>query len=178
MVELVVPDSGEWQWLLHRVLDANSLESLRLLAGKLGSAPDCTTCVFSQGLGKLIALARRANRWSVEKLAAQADIDEESLHAIEAGDTTRLDPRALVYLATALKLPVEILLELAEFAEPSTPDLREAAMRLVAQPVVVKPRDAPAALRRILNALGALHWGGHSCAGRLDTKRPHHKEYP
>jgi transcriptional regulator with XRE-family HTH domain len=177
MFELIVPEPYEWQWLVYRVMEAGSLDSLRR-TDQLNSAPEYPMRTLARAFGKLIALARLAKGWNVERLSDQAAIDSKSLCAIEAGDASRIDPRAVVYLATVLKLPLQILLELAGFAEPSSPALRDTACRLAAQPMRIKPRDAQAALLNILNAHDALNRGGGFCAGRPKTKCPHHKENP
>jgi hypothetical protein len=176
MSELEIPESHEWQWLLRRIQESDPSGPLQAAVENLGFSVTGACGLLARAFGKLIALTRCARKWRLEDLAAHSRLDEDHLRAFEAGDLSSLDPRAVSYLAAALKLPDAILLELAEFVEPSSPALHDAACLLDAQSGPERPQQAKTSIRKFLNLLNAPNRRVRSHAVRLNKSCPRHKE--
>jgi transcriptional regulator with XRE-family HTH domain len=83
-------------------------------------------------LGKLIELARRDARLSVEELASRADVELIELVELERGDPVSIEPRSIFRLCEVLKLPKPGVMELAGLTQRQDSSLGAAAVRFAA----------------------------------------------
>lgn len=82
--------------------------------------------------GKLVALMRRKNHWTIDNLADRAEATREELMAIETDPNNVPELCTVVGLEAAFKLPPKSLLRKSGLATPSISRLREDSMRYAA----------------------------------------------
>ena len=83
--------------------------------------------------GTFVALWRRNRGWDAAKLAETAELDTEEILEIERDPHCEPEPDAVYKLARVFGLSPKPLLELAGLIEPTTPRLREEAVRFAAR---------------------------------------------
>lgn len=88
--------------------------------------------------GSLISLERRRKRWTVEDLAARAEIDLDEAVSIEEDPAYRPEPRSVFQLAKVLTLPTKNLLVLSGNASARNTKLERAAVKFAARSRVVE----------------------------------------
>jgi transcriptional regulator with XRE-family HTH domain len=82
---------------------------------------------------RLLQLARRERRLSLEQLAQKADIDLGELVKIEADESFKPTPRTIHQLAEFLKLPAKKLMVLAGLLQVKDFGLQQASVRFAAR---------------------------------------------
>lgn len=82
---------------------------------------------------RLLQLARRERRLSLETLARQADVDLGELVKIETDETFTPGLRTVHQLASVLDLPVKKLMVLAGLLQAKDPGLQQASVRFAAR---------------------------------------------
>lgn len=82
---------------------------------------------------RLLQLARRERRLSLEKLAERADVDLAELVKIETDETFTPGLRTVSQLASALELPAKKLMVLAGLLQVKDPSLQQASVRFAAR---------------------------------------------
>jgi len=82
---------------------------------------------------RLLQLARRERRLTLEKLAEKADVDLAALVKIETDETFEPDLRTVHQLASALDLPVKKLMVLAGLLHVKDVGLQQASVRFAAR---------------------------------------------
>ena len=79
--------------------------------------------------GQTIALLRRQRRWTIERLATEAEATSRELAEIEANPEGRPERSTVCRLAKVFRLPSQALLQKAGLADATSPRLREDPMR-------------------------------------------------
>lgn len=82
---------------------------------------------------RLLQLARRERRLSLERLAEQADVDLGELVKIETDETFTPGLRTVHQLAAVLELPAKKLMALAGLLQMKDPSLQQASVRFAAR---------------------------------------------
>lgn len=82
---------------------------------------------------RLLQLARRERRLSLERLAEQADVDLGELVKIETDETFTPGLRTVHQLASVLELPAKKLMALAGLLQMKDPSLQQASVRFAAR---------------------------------------------
>jgi HTH-type transcriptional regulator, competence development regulator len=83
--------------------------------------------------GKFVNLMRRRNGFSIEKLAAKADLDAREVLVIEDDMHYLPEPRTVYKLAQIFQVPQRKLMELAGLTAANDDDLRREAVRFAAR---------------------------------------------
>ena len=102
----------------------------------------------------LVELQRRKLRYSVSRLAEEADVDVADIVSIEHRGICG-DPRTMHKIAHVLKLPVPSLIRLSGLAEDRDPRLEAAAIRFAAKsaPMERLTREETEALEEFVRIL-------------------------
>lgn len=121
------------EWLLEMAKVEASCRSVAVggLAADLGMIEPAKTKA-PRVFGRLVRLARRAKRLSVEELARRADLDIVEVLDVEQHEETVPTPRTVYQLAQVLEIPPEKLTEVAGLAEPRA-EVNKAALRFAAR---------------------------------------------
>jgi transcriptional regulator with XRE-family HTH domain len=82
---------------------------------------------------RLLQLARRERRLTLEKLAEKADVDLAELVKIETDETFTPALRTVHQLASTLDLPAKKLMVLAGLLQVKDPNLQQASVRFAAR---------------------------------------------
>lgn len=82
---------------------------------------------------RLLQLARRERRWTLEKLAEKADVDLVELFKIETDEAFTPNLRTVHQLASVLSLPVQKLMVLAGLLQIKDVRLQQASVRFAAR---------------------------------------------
>lgn len=88
--------------------------------------------------GRFVRLMRRDRGLTLERLAAEADIDIPELVEIEENHHHKPEPRTVYQLAAKFKLPVAKMMQLAGLSVSRDTQLYEAAIRFAARSEPVK----------------------------------------
>ncbi|MCC6422325.1 MAG: helix-turn-helix transcriptional regulator [Phycisphaerales bacterium] len=133
---------------IHKPLDITPLNNIAFSAKAFAEAEGCLSVggllhgeeetkpspdTARLPLARLIELARRKKRLSVEDLAREADVELSELVAIENGDDIEPDPKTLHRLAIFFNIRVESLIELAGAMTNRQSRINEAALRFAAR---------------------------------------------
>jgi len=116
----------------------SGVSSEQEVGGPSGSGLEVTQLAFV----RLLQLARRERRLSLEQLAEQADVDLIEVAKIEMGRASSLSPRTIYQLASLLRLPSMKLMVLAGLIQIRDARLQEASLRFVARSKPTKDLSA------------------------------------
>lgn len=105
--------------------------------------------------GQIIALLRRQRRWTIDRLATEAEATSDELAKIEANPEWMPEPSTVSSLAKVFRLPSQALLQMAGLAEAASPRLREDPMRYADSSEFNEPLtpDEEHVLQAVLKAL-------------------------
>lgn len=105
--------------------------------------------------GRFVTLMRRQKKWTVQSLAAAADVPAEELLVIEHDPHHEPELSTVHELAKVFGLPSKSLIKMAGLAEEPSPQLREEYVRFAACSESREPltHDEEAALQAILNVI-------------------------
>jgi HTH-type transcriptional regulator, competence development regulator len=98
-----------------------------------------------QKLATFLASARTASRKTLRAVQSETGISNAYLSQLETGKIKMPAPQNLHKLATAYNVPYELLMELAGFPVPNSPDAgspRKASARIGAFPITEDEQDA------------------------------------
>jgi HTH-type transcriptional regulator, competence development regulator len=107
---------------------------------------------------RLLQLARRERRLSIEKLAEKADVDLAELVKIETDETFTPGLRTVSQLASILELPAKKLMVLAGLLQAKDASLKQASVRFAARsgPISDVSPEEHAALEEYVKFLNEL----------------------
>ena len=105
--------------------------------------------------GQTVSLLRRRSRWTIARLAEEADATSEELSEIEANPECVPEPSTVFSLANVFKLPPKALMQRAGLAEAASSHLREDSIRYAACSEFKEPLsdDEEHVLQAVLKAL-------------------------
>lgn len=110
--------------------------SLHTITNDLGPGPDrpckMNAVLPAVNFGQTIALLRRKQRWTLDKLAEEADSTTEELHSIESDPDYTPELSTVCSIAKVFKLPAKALIQQAGLAETASSRLREDNVRYAA----------------------------------------------
>ena len=114
-----------------------------------------TTTAAHITFGKIIALLRRQRRWTIDRLATEAEATRAELAEIETNPGCVPEPGTVFGLAKVFRLPPKALLRKAGLAEAASSRLREDSIRSEACAEFKEPLSAEEehVLQAVLKAL-------------------------
>lgn len=135
-----------------REIGAGSLRHIGMPA--LSALPTNTT-VDSISFGQTIALLRRHRRWTIDRLASEAEATSEELVNIESNPACVPEPSTVFSLATIFKVPPKAFMQRAGLADAASYCLREDSIRYAACSEFKEPltADEEYVLQAVLKAL-------------------------
>ena len=107
--------------------------------------------------GQVIALMRRKRRWTIDRLAIEAEATGEELAAIERNTDFIPELSTVVSLANTFGLPVKAMIHKAKLADSVSSHLREDSLRYAACSDFKEPlsTDEEQVLQAVLQAIVA-----------------------
>lgn len=129
--------------------------SLRHIGEPALSALPTSTTVESITFGQTIALMRRQRRWTIDRLASEAEATRDELSEIESNPDCMPEPSTVFSLAKVFRLPPKALMQKAGLADAAASRLREDSIRYAACSEFKEPLtpDEEHVLQAVLKAL-------------------------
>lgn len=129
--------------------------SLRHIGKPALSTVPVNTTVESITFGKTIALMRRSRRWTIDRLASEAEATREELSEIESNPDCMPEPSTVFSLAKVFKVPPKAFMQKAGLADAASSRLHEDSIRYAACSGFVEPltADEEHVLQAVLKAL-------------------------
>ena len=106
--------------------------SLRHIGKPALSTVPTNTTIESITFGQTIALMRRQRRWTIDRLATEAEATSEELVEIESDPDCVPEPSTVFNLAKVFRLPPKALMQKAKLAEAASSRLHEDSIRYAA----------------------------------------------
>lgn len=106
--------------------------SLRHIGKPALSAMPTNTTVESITFGQTIALMRRHRRWTIDRLASEAEATRDELSEIESNPDCMPEPSTVFSLAKVFKVPPKAFMQKAGLADAASSRLHEDSIRYAA----------------------------------------------
>lgn len=148
----------EWFWSRAHLEEGHEIGAgfLRHI-GKpaLSALPTNTSSVDNISFGQTIALMRRHRRWTIDRLASEAEATSDELAEIGTNPECVPEPSTVFSLAKVFRLPSKALMQKAGFAEAASSRLREDSIRCAACSKFKEPlsADEEHVLQAVLKAI-------------------------
>lgn len=105
--------------------------------------------------GQIVALMRRKRRWTIDRLASEAEATSDELAEIEVNPECVPEPSTVFSLAKVFRLPPKALMQKAGLADAASSRLREDSIRYAACSEFKEPltADEEHVLQAVLKAM-------------------------